>query len=110
MQRPAVTMNVAAGGRWSQWQPLGRPSGQEIMAVVGLAQNKDGRLELSIVGELVGGELEGADQHRSHWQVDAAVAEPVSGHRVVDDNCEAVLVPGSYVMGCSLSWHPAHRF
>jgi hypothetical protein len=39
----------ATGGQWSQWQLLGRPSGQEILAVVGLARNKDGRLELFTV-------------------------------------------------------------
>jgi hypothetical protein len=48
------------GGHWSQWQPLGRPSGQEILAVLGLAQNADGRLELFTVAS------DGSVWHR--WQ------------------------------------------
>jgi hypothetical protein len=45
-------------------------------------------------GELVGGELEVAHQHRGHQHLDAGVAEPVGRHRLVDDDREGVGRPG----------------
>lgn len=45
-------------------------------------------------GELVGGELEVADEHRGGQHLDAGVAEPVGRHRLVDNDREGVGRPG----------------